>query len=147
PQALVGIALSIHLAFKQLANQFRVERWHCTLHQRVRGVAALRQHILTMMLKAPETTAAGALAAIVDPTIQEDDVARMPALAIYSGRARLPNIEDMKQSLPNVEATQMTGTVHFVMMENPSEFNRLLTAFLDRISADASERSREQRPR
>jgi len=102
---------------------------------------------LTMMLKAPETTAAGALAAIVDPTIQEDDVARMPALAIYSGRARLPNIEDMKQSLPNVEATQMTGTGHFVMMENPSEFNRLLTAFLDRISADASERSGEQRPR
>jgi hypothetical protein len=52
--------------------------------------AALQQQIFTMMLKAPEATAAGALAAIVDSTIQKDDVVRMPALAIYSGRRGSP---------------------------------------------------------
>jgi pimeloyl-ACP methyl ester carboxylesterase len=35
--------------------------------------------------------------------------------------------------LPNYEGTQVAGTGHFVMMEKPEEFNRLLTGFLDKI--------------
>jgi pimeloyl-ACP methyl ester carboxylesterase len=35
--------------------------------------------------------------------------------------------------LPNYEGTQIAGTGHFVMMEKPEEFNRLLTGFLDKI--------------
>jgi pimeloyl-ACP methyl ester carboxylesterase len=38
-----------------------------------------------------------------------------------------------RQVLPNYEAAQIAGTGHFLMMEKPDEFNRLLAAFLDRI--------------
>jgi sigma-B regulation protein RsbQ len=95
--------------------------------------AALQQQILAMMLKAPEATAAGAMAAMFDPAIRKDDVASMPALAIYAGTARPPNVEEVKKSLPKYEATQIAGTGHFVMMEKPAEFNRLLIDFLDKI--------------
>ena len=57
----------------------------------------------------------------------------MPALTIYAGTAQLPNVQDMRKSLPNFEATQIAGTGHFVMMEKPDEFNRVLTTFLDKI--------------
>ena len=39
----------------------------------------------------------------------------------------------MKEVLPNSEVTQVAGTGHFVMMEKPEEFNRVLTSFLDKI--------------
>ncbi len=94
---------------------------------------ALQQQILTMMLHAPEATAAGAMAAIFDPAIRKDDVASMPALAIYAGTSQMPNVDDMRKTLPGFEETQIAGTGHFVMMEKPAEFNRVLTAFLDKI--------------
>ena len=91
---------------------------------------ALQQQIMTMMMKAPEATAAGAMAAMFDPAIRTDDVTRVPALAIYAGTARLPDLGEMKKVLPNIAAVQIAGTGHFLMMENPAEFNRMLTAYL-----------------
>jgi pimeloyl-ACP methyl ester carboxylesterase len=38
----------------------------------------------------------------------------------------------MKQVLPKYEANQIAGTGHFLMMEKPAEFNKLLVEFLDR---------------
>jgi pimeloyl-ACP methyl ester carboxylesterase len=93
----------------------------------------LQQRILTMMLKTPEATASGAMAAMFDPAIRRDDVATMPALAIYAGTAQVLNVEDMKKILPNYEGTQIAGAGHFLMMEKPKEFNELLIAFLEKI--------------
>jgi pimeloyl-ACP methyl ester carboxylesterase len=93
----------------------------------------LQQQILDMMLKAPEATAVGAMAAVFDelnPANRKDDVVAMPALAIYAGTANLPNADDMKKTLPNFKAAKIEGTGHFLMMEKPTEFNRLLTEFL-----------------
>jgi pimeloyl-ACP methyl ester carboxylesterase len=94
---------------------------------------ALQQQILAMMLKAPEATAAGAMAAILDPSLRRDDVTPVPALTIYAGTAKLPDAEAVKKSLPKYEATQIVGTGHFVMMEKPREFNRVLEEFLQKI--------------
>jgi pimeloyl-ACP methyl ester carboxylesterase len=93
----------------------------------------LQKQILTMMLKAPEATAAGAMASVFDPSLRDADVIRMPALAVYAGTATVPDVERTKQILPNYEAMQIVGTGHFLMMEQPDEFNRLVTAFLDKI--------------
>jgi pimeloyl-ACP methyl ester carboxylesterase len=60
-------------------------------------------------------------------------VSTAPALAIYAGTAKLPDPNQTKEILPNYEAAQIAGTGHFLMMEKPGEFNRLLTAFLDKI--------------
>jgi pimeloyl-ACP methyl ester carboxylesterase len=94
---------------------------------------ALQQQVLAMMLKASEATAVGAMAAMFDTAIRDDVLLSMPVLAIYAGTAQLPNIEQMKTVLPNFEAAQISDTGHFLMMERPAEFNRVLTGFLAKI--------------
>jgi len=74
------------------------------------------------------------MTAVFDPAIQKDDVAPMPALAIYAGTATLPNIQETKKVLPQFEASKIDGTGHFVMMEKPDEFNEKLVSFLKKIS-------------
>jgi sigma-B regulation protein RsbQ len=95
---------------------------------------ALQQQILTMMLKAPEATAAGAMAAMGDPALWKEDVVATPVLAIYAGTSKLPDLASMQKTLPKFEETQVAGTGHFVMMEKPDEFNRILTDFLKKVT-------------
>jgi pimeloyl-ACP methyl ester carboxylesterase len=93
----------------------------------------LQQQIMTMMLNAPEATASGAMAAMFDPANRTADVATVPALAVYAGTAQMPNVTQTRRVLPNFDAVQMAGTGHFLMMEQPDEFNRTLSGFLDRV--------------
>lgn len=95
--------------------------------------AALQDHILKMMLAAPEATAVGAMNAMFDPAIRWSDVIKSPALTVYAGTANVPDPAATKELYPNHEATQVKGTGHFVMMEKPDEFNRLLAGFLAKI--------------
>jgi pimeloyl-ACP methyl ester carboxylesterase len=95
---------------------------------------AVQQQVLAMMLKAPEATAAGAMAAMGDPALWKEDVVNAPVLAIYAGTSKLPDAAAMQKTLPKWEATQIAGTGHFVMMEKPDEFNRTLSAFLEKVS-------------
>ena len=95
--------------------------------------AALQQQILTMMLGTPEKTAVGAMSAMFDPSLRTADVVQAPALAVYAGTATLPDAAATRKTLPRLEATQIAGTGHFLMMEKPEEFNRTLAAFLDKI--------------
>jgi pimeloyl-ACP methyl ester carboxylesterase len=39
----------------------------------------------------------------------------------------------VKKAFPNADYVQVAGTGHFVMMERPEEFNRLLIAFLEKV--------------
>jgi pimeloyl-ACP methyl ester carboxylesterase len=95
--------------------------------------ADVQQKVLAMMLKAPEATAIGAMMSITDPSLRKTDVTPMPALAVWAGtNPQLPNVEDARKALPKYEQTQVAGTGHFVMMEKPEEFNRLLVAFVDK---------------
>jgi len=95
--------------------------------------AALQEHILKMMLAAPEATAVGAMNSMFDPAIRWTDVIKAPALTVYAGTANVPDPAATKELYPNHEATQVKGTGHFLMMEKPEEFNRLLTGFLGKI--------------
>ena len=94
---------------------------------------ALQEKVLAMMLAAPEATAVGAMNATFDPANRWTDVIRAPALTVYAGTANVPDPAATKELYPNHEATQLTGTGHFLMMEKPDEFNRLLAGFLDKI--------------
>jgi pimeloyl-ACP methyl ester carboxylesterase len=91
----------------------------------------LRTKIKAMMLATPATTASGARTAMFDPRIQSTQIITAPALTIYAGTSLLPQNQSTKEVLPNWEGTQIAGTGHFVMMEKPEEFNRLLRAFLN----------------
>jgi pimeloyl-ACP methyl ester carboxylesterase len=95
--------------------------------------APLQEKVLAMMLGASEATAVGAMSAMFDPAVRWTDVIRTPALTVYAGTAQVPDAAKTKELYPNHEATQLAGTGHFLMMEKPAEFNRLLTSFLDKI--------------
>jgi len=94
---------------------------------------ALQEHILKMMLGTSEATANGAMAAVFDPSLSKTDVIKAPALAVYAGTGKPPDPKTAKEVLPNYEGTQVPGTGHFLMMEKPDDFNRLLTGFLNKI--------------
>ncbi len=91
----------------------------------------LRGRIRTMMLSAPEATAIGANATILDPAIQSDRKIDAPALTVWSGAKDTAAYRSTQEMLPNWQSAQLPGTGHFVMMEKPAEFNALLRSFLE----------------
>jgi pimeloyl-ACP methyl ester carboxylesterase len=95
---------------------------------------ALQQHVLKMMLAAPEATASGAMLATFDASNWNDDVITVPVLGIYAEKSQLGNAEYSRKIFPAFEYVEIPGTGHFVMMEKPREFNALLTAFLNKIN-------------
>src|SRR5262245_19589402 len=91
----------------------------------------VQKHVLKMMLAAPAATAAGAMVATFDPSTFPDEVMTMPVYGIYAERSQLLGVPELiKKIFPKMEYVEMPGTGHFVMMEQPEEFNRLLTGFV-----------------
>jgi len=95
--------------------------------------AAIQQHVLKMMLAPPEATASGAMIATFDTASLNDFVSTVPVLGIYAGNSPMANHDALKKVFPNSEYVQVAGTGHFVMLERPEEFNRLLLAFLGKV--------------
>jgi sigma-B regulation protein RsbQ len=91
---------------------------------------AIQTKILDMMLAAPEATAVGAMDATDDPTTPADFVVKVPTLGIYAGRGPMASRPSIQAHFPDSEYTQIADTGHFLMLEKPEEFNRLLLAFL-----------------
>jgi sigma-B regulation protein RsbQ len=92
----------------------------------------MQKHILTMMLAAPPATASGAMQATFDPANWKGDVLPEPILGLYADHSRSGDREYMKAHFPNMDYEEISGTGHFLMLEKPEEFNRLLIAFLDK---------------
>jgi pimeloyl-ACP methyl ester carboxylesterase len=86
-----------------------------------------------MMLKAPETTATGAFAWILDPGIWKGGEISVPSLAIYAGTAQNQLIEDTKKRVQGVQTIQIESTGHFLMMEQPAKFNETVLAFVEKV--------------
>lgn len=91
----------------------------------------MQKHILSMMLAAPESTAADAMQAMFDPAVWKEDVFNQPVLGLYADNSGAGNREYMKTHFPNMDYQEIAGTGDFLMIEKPEEFNRLLIAFLD----------------
>lgn len=91
---------------------------------------SMQTKISDMMLATSENTANAAGGAMGDPTIWKDDVLDFPILGLYADKSRLRNDEYMKAHFPNMQYNEIPGTGHFLMIEKPEEFNRLLIAFL-----------------
>jgi len=86
-----------------------------------------------MMLAPSESTAAGAMTATFESADLNNAVMPVPALGIYAGGTPMADRKSFKKVFPNSEYVQVAGTGHFVMMERPEEFNRLLMAFLGKV--------------
>ena len=94
---------------------------------------ALQQHILKMMMGTSEAAAAGAMNATWDASQWSDQKITAPVLAVYAGTRALATEQAVKTLYPNAEYQTSPETAHFLMMEKPVEFNRVLTTFVDRI--------------
>ncbi len=92
----------------------------------------MQKHILSMMLGAPESTAVGAMQATFDPANWKGDVFNQPILGLYADHSRAGDREYIKTHFPNMDYEEIPGTGHFLMIEKPAEFNRLLIGFLDK---------------
>ena len=90
----------------------------------------IRKQILSMMLGAPAATAAGALKASLDPEIWKEDVFNIPVLGLFADSPSADGGASMKSRFPELEYHKIPGTGHFLMLEKPEEFNRLLKEFL-----------------
>jgi pimeloyl-ACP methyl ester carboxylesterase len=92
----------------------------------------VRAKIQTMMLGTPETTAAAAMEAMFDPAIWKDDTITLPVLGLYADKSAAGGTAAArKEHVPHMEYHEIGGTGHFLMLEKPAEFNRLLLKFLE----------------
>jgi sigma-B regulation protein RsbQ len=91
---------------------------------------AVRTKVLKMMLAPPEATAVGAMNATREPAGQTTDVPMVPILGIYAGPSGIASAQAVHAAFPTVEYTSIPGTGHFLMLEKPDEFNRILLLFL-----------------
>ena len=90
----------------------------------------LQDHILKMMLAAPETTAYQAMSATFAPANWPNEQLNFPALGVYADHSGADDPAYFKRTFPQGHSVQVPGTGHFVMMEKPAEFNKLLADFL-----------------
>jgi pimeloyl-ACP methyl ester carboxylesterase len=91
----------------------------------------LKEQIRAMMMKAPDATAAGAMASMFDPNNQSEVKIMAPALTIFAGTNRNFGDQSTRAVVPNWTSVQFEGTGHFVMMEQPDRFNAALRDFVD----------------
>jgi pimeloyl-ACP methyl ester carboxylesterase len=95
---------------------------------------AVQQHILKMMLAAPEATAYQAMAATFAASNWKDDQFDVPALGIYADHSASDDPAYFKKIFPEGRTVEVPGTGHFVMLEKPAKFNKLLAEFLPQAS-------------
>jgi sigma-B regulation protein RsbQ len=95
---------------------------------------ALEEQILKMMLGASETTAYQAMAATFAAPNWIEETFSVPALGIYADHSAADDPQYFKKTFPNGSTVEVPGTGHFVMMEKPAQFNKLLADFLPKAN-------------
>ena len=93
---------------------------------------ALRAEITAKMLATPRHVALSALDHLGDPSVWDDRPVDLPTLAVYAQQAWLPadNERYLRGLFPRLEYHAWTDAGHFVMMDRPERFNRVLSEFL-----------------
>ena len=80
-----------------------------------------------------EATAAGAMAATWDQSQLSDQKIKAPVLAVYAGTRPLATEQAVKTLYPEADYYTIPETAHFLMMEKPIEFNRMLLKFVEKF--------------
>jgi pimeloyl-ACP methyl ester carboxylesterase len=91
---------------------------------------ATRERILKVMLAVPPEVADGAIQGMRDPEFWREDQIRLPFLEIASGASRHIKLAGLRCRFPRAEMRRVRGTGHFLMMEKPQTFNRVLLTWL-----------------
>jgi len=100
------------------------------------GLAAEgRDRINISTANTPQHVLVSAMEGMVNPEIWDEDQITVPVLAIMAKNPFYPpNVEEsFRKIAPAMEFHMWPDVGHFVMMEKPDEFNRLLAGFLEKI--------------
>jgi pimeloyl-ACP methyl ester carboxylesterase len=92
---------------------------------------SLGTEITKMMVSTSACTASGAGAAMFNYASQSARPINTPALTIYAGMPLFGQDHLIKEVFPKWKSIQIQEAGHFVMMEKPDRFNRLLAGFLN----------------
>jgi pimeloyl-ACP methyl ester carboxylesterase len=95
---------------------------------------AMQDHVLKMMLAPPEATAYQAMTATFAAPNWTEEKMSVPALGIYADHSGADDPAYFKKIFPSGSTVEVPGTGHFVMMEKPTEFNKLLAEFLPKAA-------------
>jgi pimeloyl-ACP methyl ester carboxylesterase len=96
--------------------------------------AESRELVRNMILSAPERVQVSSFRGAVDPAIWTPDVIDAPVLVVVAASPFWGEEYErfVRRLSPRVEYHEMTGVGHFLMMDRPDEFNRLLLDWLRR---------------
>ena len=135
PQEAAGRMLS---AAKQYGESLKAREAMVQAMFTASTTAEVRKQVLSMILGTPAATPLAAMEAFADPAGWKDDVFTQPVLAVYAEGSlaagdRESDDQYMRRRFPRLDRVKMTGTGHFLMLEKPAEFNRLLASFLDKL--------------
>lgn len=94
---------------------------------------ALRTEILTKMLAAPQYVMASAMDGMNAMTTLTERYPQVPVEAVMQKRGNATGFDEfLKQHFRLVDYREWDDTGHFLMMERPDRFNKVLVEFLDR---------------
>jgi pimeloyl-ACP methyl ester carboxylesterase len=96
--------------------------------------ASLRDEVRREMMRAPKYVAVSAIESMGNEAVWKRDPIKVPVLAVLAKSPSWgPDTEEFLQGVaPNLEYHMFEGVSHFLMMDKPEEFNRMLSAFLVR---------------
>ena len=86
----------------------------------------VQEQVLKAMLAAPEAVAVGAMNSMFTPSFWRDEVIQIPVLQIAAGTSIWMTEEALRKRFPKGQLKRIEGTGHFLMMEQPEAFNRIL---------------------
>jgi len=95
------------------------------------AAAALRDEIKSEMLKTPQHVASSAAYEMTHPRVYErEPKVTVPVLGVYAAHWPPDYRQAIEAFIPRLDYATMEGAGHFLMMEKPEPFNRLLREFL-----------------
>ncbi len=92
----------------------------------------LKKEIEAKVLSTPEHVACSAMNEMIDPENWHEFSLPIPALAVYAVSPDIPsdNRQYLSKLFPSLEYSLWGDAGHFLMMEQPDRFNRILAGFL-----------------
>jgi len=128
-------------AYAAMIARFEGPEYRAALEASIKGMypddshKAVRDAVLAMARGTPQHVVVGAMRGMLDPRIWRDDPIRVRTLVVV---AKGPNWPPdyrayVERLVPEVEYEEMEGVSHFLMLEQPDEFNARLIRFLSEL--------------
>ncbi len=125
--------------YKDMGRSFAGPEGQSAREKMVRGMFSsatspeLQKKILNGMLGPQEEVAVGAMTSTFSPAFWKEDRFETPLLAVIAPGPDSTVLEaGTKKRFPKAEVIVLPGTGHFLMMEKPEDFNRLVLEWLSR---------------